>query len=455
VFADDAHTVAPLTDDVSNIALFLDALAPDIMPVDGSRADRAIDWSSRLLHNGGFDRGDILLLTDHAEADAQRAASAAARAGYRVSALGLGTETGAAYRDADGRFETARLQAGSLQALAAAGSGGYAALQPDDGDLRLLGVLDPAGMGSTATQGAKAGIWRDQGYWLLLPLMVLALFAFRRGGAFGVLLLCALLPWQPARAADFHWWQRPDQQSHASLMQGADAYRKGDFARATAQWSGLPGSDAAYNRGNAFAKQGDYDAAIAAYDEALRQQPAMADAIANRKAVEAARRRRPPPGGQQQPQEQQQRKDTKGPQQAQPGPRQPGDRGRGSGDRSSAPDETGKSSPDHARAPAQPPEHESGGSGGESAGSAGDPAAQRRADAAQRERMRQAMQKRQQSGASGMGAGTRRQRAESPAERERRLADEAWLRRVPDDPGGLLRARFRLEYERRQQEGGP
>ena len=44
-------------------------------------------------------------------------------------------------------------------------------------------------------------------------------------------------------------------------------------------------------------------------------------------------------------------------------------------------------------------------------------------------------------------------RDETPAQRERRLANEAWLRRVPDDPGGLLRARFRLEYERRQQGG--
>lgn len=44
--------------------------------------------------------------------------------------------------------------------------------------------------------------------------------------------------------------------------------------------------------------------------------------------------------------------------------------------------------------------------------------------------------------------------AETPQQRERRLANEAWLRRVPDDPGGLLRAKFRLEYERRQLEGG-
>ena len=43
--------------------------------------------------------------------------------------------------------------------------------------------------------------------------------------------------------------------------------------------------------------------------------------------------------------------------------------------------------------------------------------------------------------------------AETAQQRESRQALEAWLRRVPDDPGGLLRAKFRLEYERRQREG--
>jgi Ca-activated chloride channel family protein len=32
VYADDAYTVAPLTDDGSNVALYLDALSPDVMP---------------------------------------------------------------------------------------------------------------------------------------------------------------------------------------------------------------------------------------------------------------------------------------------------------------------------------------------------------------------------------------------------------------------------------------
>ncbi|RZA29176.1 MAG: hypothetical protein EOP92_37775 [Lysobacteraceae bacterium] len=42
---------------------------------------------------------------------------------------------------------------------------------------------------------------------------------------------------------------------------------------------------------------------------------------------------------------------------------------------------------------------------------------------------------------------------ESAQEREKRQAVDAWLRRVPDDPGGLLKAKFRLEYERRQKDG--
>ena len=456
VFADDAHTVAPLTEDMANLALFLDALAPDIMPADGSHADRAIEWSARLLRNGGFDRGDILLLTSHADADARRAASTAARAGYRVSVLGLGTATGAAYRDADGRFGTDRLDPGSLGALASAGDGRYAALRPNDGDLQSLGVLEPGGADSVGGRGATVGVWQDQGYWLLLPLMLLALFAFRRGGALGVLLLCAWLPWQPARAGTADWWRRPDQQAHVRLLQGADAYRHEDYARAAAQWRDVPGADAAYNRGNALAKQGDYDGAIEAYDQALRLQPRMDDAIANRKAVEAAKRRRPPRGNRQTPSQQQDHQNSSGPQQARPGPQQPGDRGRGSGNQSSAADQPGESSPSPTRAQApQPTATQVGKQAGKHATDApADAAAQRRADAAQRERMQQALQHQQQGRADASGAASKaQQRAETPAERERRLADDAWLRRVPDDPGGLLRARFRLEYERRQQEG--
>ncbi len=447
-FADDAYTVAPLTEDAGNIALFLDALEPDVMPVDGSRADRAIAWSAQLLRQGGFNDGDILLLTDHSDASARAAAQTAARNGYRVSALGLGTPAGAAYRDADGRILRAQLDAVSLQRLATAGGGAYVPLVAGDDDLAELGVLESRHAGAMAEHGETTRLWRDQGYWLLPPVLLLMLWAFRRGGVLTVLLLCVWLPVQPAKAANADWWRRPDQQAHMRLQQGADAYRKNDFGAAETQWRGLPGADATYNHGNALARQGDYDAAIAAYDKALQLEPGMADAIANRNAVEAAKKRKPPAGkrqaGQGEPKHggdnhaSQQQRDR---QPGQPGDQtEPKDGGRATAESKPAPSQT----PRQATRPSVSPR-------AQTVGKPSDAAVQREADAAQRRRMQQALRS-AGAPATGTEAATP-QRAETAAERERRLANEAWLRRVPDDPGGLLRARFRLEYERRQQEG--
>jgi Ca-activated chloride channel family protein len=437
-FADDAYTVAPLTDDAGNVALFLDALAPDVMPVDGSHADRAIDWSVKLLGRAGFDRGDILLLSDHADDAARRAAAAAARDGYRVSVLGLGSAAGTAYRDAEGRIAETHLDVPSLRALAAAGGGGYATLAAGGRDLASLGVLDPQQADATVARGEKTAIWLDQGYWLLPPLLLLALFAFRRGGALAVLLLCLCLPWQPAQAAGKDWWLRPDQQQHTRMERGVEAYRKNDFPGAEKNWSGLPGADAAYNRGNALAKAGDYDAAIAAYDEALRQQPGMDDAIANKNAVEAAKKRKPPSGQKPGNQNQKQKGDQGKPQ-----------NGQNQGGQASSSQSEGQSprKPQQTQ-PSQSSKPEDGGQQAKPDKPA-DSAAQRAADAAQRERMQRAMQQAKESQSQAQAV----QRSETPAQRERRLANDAWLRRVPDDPGGLLRAKFRLEYERRQQGG--
>ena len=36
-----------------------------------------------------------------------------------------------------------------------------------------------------------------------------------------------------------------------------------------------------------------------------------------------------------------------------------------------------------------------------------------------------------------------------PLDREERMAAEQWLRRIPDDPGGLLRRKFLYQYRQR------
>jgi Ca-activated chloride channel family protein len=391
VYADGAYTVAPLTDDAANVAVFVDALAPDIMPGDADEADAAaaIDRAATLMRQAGFARGDILLVSGSAMgASVPAAAARAAAGGYRVSVL-----------DAVPPAATGAARAVDAGVVAAAGGGRSARLAAGDGDLASLGVLDASAQGALARGREGGASWRDEGYWLLLPLLLLAAFAFRRNGAIAVLALCLLLPWRPAAAAGIDWWRRADQQAHERMEQGARAYRAGDYAAERA-WRGVPGAEADYDRGNALARQGRYDEAIAAYDEALRAKPGMADAIANRKAVEAARKRRPPSG---------------------------------KGDRDDAGDK-GDGNQDQEQ----------------DAGKRDAQADAARAQAGQAAREREAA-RRARAGDAGPPQDGRMQ--ETQAQHERRLANQARLQRVPDDPGGLLRERLRLEYERRRTRG--
>lgn len=461
-YADDAYTVSPLTDDAANVALFLDALEPDVMPAEGSRADRAIARSARLLKQAGFERGDILLLASDAGERARAAAARAAQQGYRVSTLGLGTASGAAYRKPDGGIGQSHLDAATLQAIASAGGGAYTALAADDSDLGALGVLDPAQARALSARGGKGATWVDDGYWLLPPLLLLAALAFRRGGALAMLLLCLALPLAPAHAAQGAaagktaapsragaadptkqsgtLWRRVDQQAYRRAERGQQAYRKRDFAAASQAYTGIPSADGAYNLGNALAQQGRYEEAISAYDNALARQPGMADAIANRKAVQAAMKRKPPKGGD----KNKPNPDDKQSGQSRSQSGQQGNPGKGKDDpqRGKPPPQQGKQDSQgqgQQPTPEQPPPRT--------------PGQQRAADAAQRERMQKALQQQRQAN-SGQDVAGKPDRARQAAQRERSLANDAWLRRVPDDPGALLRAKFQLEYERRQAEGG-
>lgn len=453
VYADDAYTVAPLTDDMANVALYLDALAPQVMPADGQRADRALDWALRLLQRSGMRGGAILLLTDHADAAAIEAAGQARRQGVQVSVLGLGTPAGAAYRDGRGQIGNAALDETSLRRLASAGAGRYQRLASDDSDLRALDLRSAdASAGAPVRDGVRQ--WLDQGYWLVPPLMLLALLAFRRRAvALSVLLLVGMTALQPlqvqaspnlpanTRTDAGTPWLRADQRRQQRLEQGVQAYHAGDFAAAAHAFEGVDSAEGWYNLANARARLGDLEGAIQAYDHALGQRPGMPDAVANRAVVDAARKRKPPSApkdGQAPPSQGQdgQPPAGQGRSPAQQEPRQPppsssSDLPPPSHDKPSQ-DQQGQQE----KPPSKPP---------------ADPQAQARADAEQRQRMQQAMQRHEGEGADERPA--QRSDGRTPQQREQQQAVEAWMRRVPDEPGDLLRAKFQLENQRRKREG--
>ncbi|MBW8776507.1 MAG: tetratricopeptide repeat protein, partial [Stenotrophomonas sp.] len=467
VYADDAYTVAPLTDDGSNVALYLDALSPDVMPRDGQRADRGIDWATRLMRQIGALQGQILLVSDQADSEAALAAAQARGLGLQVSVLGLGTPAGAAYRDGSGQIRQAALDEGSLRAVATAGGGRYARISADDSDLRALGVLD-AREGTAAQRPGEGKQWRDEGFWLLPPVMLLALLAFRRRAVLAAVLAVGLMPWmndvqaqapatQASQPAQGTLWKRGDQVQHQRLAEGVEAYRKGDFATARKQFEGIDNDAGWYNLANTLAREGNYDDAIAAYDRALALHPGMADAVANRAVVDAARKRKQSGGGQgqdqQKPPQNGQQKQPQSPQGQQnpQGQPQQGQTSPGQGQPSSG--QQGQPKPGDDTSQSKPQPGERGRDGQQAPPQVEDAKAQAQADEQQRQRMQQAMQQAREGEADKDGKPVPGGEGRTPRQREEQQAVEAWMRRVPDDPGALLRAKFQLENERRKREG--
>ncbi len=320
--------VSPLTQDAATIAAQVPDLETALLPVRGpKRTDLALEAAGEMLKRSGSPEGGIILVTaDPERPDAVRSQVARLRdQGYRTSVLGLGTEKGAPVPRAEGGFQAdaqggirlSRLQSDLLAEIAAAGGGRYVPLAADESDTRALlpeARLDVAGreLAAEVRKDIQADQWREEGPWLLLALLPLAALAFRRGWLSPLVLLVFLVPPPPAEALGWQdlWW-RADQQGAQALAAGdprqaAERFQRPDWRAAAQYESGeydqtletlkdQAGAEAAYNRGNALARAGRLEEAIAEYDQVLAEAPDHADAQVNRELLRRLRDQQQPP----------------------------------------------------------------------------------------------------------------------------------------------------------------
>ena len=486
-YAGDAFVAAPLTDDINTVRNLVSALEPSVMPVGGNATERAIDRALQLMEQSGLGSAQLVILADSASPAAAEAARQAYAKGLRTSVLGIGSEGGAPValpqggflQDAQGNIVVPRLQESELRALAAAGGGRYARMSADRSDIDgLLGDAAPASARGQRGQ-VESEHFRDEGPWLLLLLLPMTLLLFRRGWLMG-LAVVVLLPTQHADAFSFSdLWLRPDQQAARALAdddvararalattpewRGSADYRGGDFAAAEKEFAASSGAVADYNRGNALAKQQRYEEALAAYQRALEADPQMADATANLEAVQQWLQQQPPPdqqagkpdqsgqSGQKSSAEQQ----KSGADKSESADGQDGQSGQQSDhdadaakDQSAGSDDTGKDQ--HGKQPestAKPDEQKSDAEDGQ----------QQQQQHELSKAIDQALQQQDEGEATDEAKDEAEHARTTPAENaahEQQQALQQWLQRVPDDPGGLLRRKFQLEYERRQRGGG-
>ena len=469
VYAADAFTVTPLTDDTATIANLVPALETALMPAQGSRADKAIAKAIELLHQSGSSHGDILIMTDGLRASDLEAIKSQLDKNIRLSILGFGTpqggpipRSGGFLQDRSGAIVIPKLEPELLTSAAKLGGGIYLNMQADDSDSLRLAKLFNSQRAPQQNESTDltADTWREEGPWLLLLVIPLAAFGARRGWLAVVLCSVVIVQFpQPVYADSLldklkldpdYLWLRPDQKAAQALEKGdaktaaelfqqpewkaAAQYRAGDYAGAAKNLEDAKHSDTLYNRGNALAQQQQYKEALAAYDAALKLNPEDADTKYNRELVaKALEQQQNNQQDQDQNQNQQDQNDQQSDeqqdqdqQQGQNKQQEQNQQQQDSQAEQQQSEENNKQSESEQQQTAPKTEEEINKLKAE----------QDKADQEEHPEQPDSQEQKQAD-----------YKAEARASEDDQAAEQ-WLRRIPDDPGGLLRRKFIYQYGR-------
>ena len=453
VYAGDAHVVTPLTDDARTIEGMLEVLDPVIMPATGNRADLAVARAAELLNQGAPGDGRVLLITDQvSERYWPEIQETLAETGYPLNTLVVGTEEGGpiplarrGFIRENGEIVITRAAPDALAELARSTGGESDELTLDNTDIESL-ELSPKDTGDwkDTDTGLTVSRWQDDGYWLLWLALPLILMGWRRG-AFTALALI-LLPALPQPASAMSWdelWQRQDQRATELIRnnpgqaatqlddpewKGSALYRSGQFDAAARAFAKADGPRASYNRGNALARAGKLEEALKAYDTALAANPELEDARHNRKIVEELLKQK------NQGQEGKESNDKKN---------SSNSKGR---DGQKPQDGQNQSEGNNSKSDPGTGQQQNPGNSQDSADNPENPGEQPR----EPDQKKNETNGKSPEPASGR---TESQTNSAPAETSETpltQSQEQWLRRVPDNPGGLLQRKFLQQYEQRQ-----
>ena len=194
-----------------------------------------------------------------------------------------------------------------LKKMATAGGGKYTQLSGDDEDIIALNRFfesNRAWQSEEQAYSLQTDLWREQGPWLALLLLPFAAFSFRRGNFLIVLVLALSLPKQTHAWEWDSLWLNENQRAMKNFKEGemekaadrfdnpdwkaAAYYQAGEYQTAEELLAGVGTETGLYNRANALAHLERYQEAITVYDKVLEINPKHEDAIYNREQVEKA-----------------------------------------------------------------------------------------------------------------------------------------------------------------------
>ena len=495
-YAGEAHTVTPLSDDSATIVSLLSSMHPNIMPLQGSNTEDAVARGIQLLHDAGATKGDLLLVTDGVVPEAfEKIRTLLAGQKVELNILGVGTTqptpipttNGGFLRDNAGAILTTQLNSAELTQLAQSVNGRYHEIANNNSDIEFLKPRESKDDKDQQKLQRDFDQWIDQGHWLVFLLLPIVLFCFRRGLLF-TLLLIPLIGFTPSQSYALGLddiWLTKNQQAERELKNGdakkaaenfespewkaSAQYRAGDYVGAAQNFAKIDTANGHYNRGNALAKAGKLEDAIKAYDEALKRDANLEDAKKNRDLAEKLLK---------QQKEQQKNKDQQKDQNKDDKDKNQDDKNKDQkdqdqqnqqqkdGDKSDQQDKDSKQDPnnkdenkqDQSNKDKQDQKDQQGNSNSSASGnksSSGDESGQHSSAGNQGEAGQSSSTPAQPSTGQASSAAAseinEQQAAQDNLSNEQKQALEQWLRRVPDDPGGLLRNKFKYQYQLNRQ----
>ncbi|MBL4711933.1 MAG: VWA domain-containing protein [Gammaproteobacteria bacterium] len=490
VYAATTYTVSPVTEDTATIDALLPSLSTDIMPAEGNNTSHALNKAVELLHNAGFNRGDILLVSDALQASVQQNMDMVADLGFRVSMLAVGTTDGAPIplddggflKDGMGKVIVPKLEATKLRSIITSNNGLFSQLSIDDSDIEsLMPLIDISAIeGESLEVEIETDIWRELGPWLLLVVLPLAALAFRRGYLiFAVLFILPIA--KPAHALSLNELFTSDNDRAMALFKdeeyedaallfdneqwkAAALYRIRQYQLSIDLLENFDTAKAHYNRGNALTRQDEITKAIEDYSKAIELDPDHEDAKYNKALLEKRQdedeqNQESQEGANPEQQEEDESKDSEaasGGDASQMNP-EPQDE-----DQPQENTEASPSPPDNEpQAENEPTENDEQGQPSSQSSAQNEPEQETSEQGQQQDQQQNQQQDEQQQEQQAVEQDDNNEaqadeetNQETDSDEQQPLSDqtvEQWLNKVPDDPGGLLRRKFKYLYKKQQE----
>lgn len=444
VYSANAFTVTPLTSDTDTIIALINSIDTSIMPSRGSYPALAIDKGLQLLNQASVSNGEIILVTDGGiTSDSFSSAQKLRDEGYRLSALGIGSmngapipkETGGFITDNTGQITISRLEVDDLKDLVEIGGGNYTSITSNDQDIDTL-LSEVYSAVRESDDSVTTDQWKEFGPWLLLIIVPFGSLLFRKGWVF-IFLLTIMPIDNSVYALDWNdLWKTRDQQAKEAMESGdynkaielfedsewlaAAHYRAGNYRQSANGYNNNSNIDHLYNHANSLAKIGQFEEAIENYEKVIAEEPNAEDALYNLNLLKDLLSENQ--SSEENNDDGQSSEEASTGEQSQ---QQNGDESEQSDNEGNS--RTGDSDDESDANPNQKLSNEE-----------DIEAIEKELERAAEENSNQEPQQ-EDNNESGI---------EGRMAQEQQQAMEQWLRRIPDDPGGLLRRKFRYQYQR-------